>query len=188
MPRRTSRRRQEILADRIRGEVDPSSGMWAGRYCCWARARDCRIGVVLHPGAHLRDHLVNTHATPVEQHPRPSPEPVIVRSHPVDEHRRCPIRHTEPEDLVVSEPGRSGRLHGNPGVDREDARHDTAGAAITWITASWVVAGSGAGESPVGSRRAWCHCTPPRASGKQTVTSTGARNKTSRSNAAPNTR
>ena len=31
------------------------------------------IGVVRHPGAHLRDHLVNTHATPVEQHLRPAP-------------------------------------------------------------------------------------------------------------------
>jgi hypothetical protein len=31
-------------------------------------------------------------------------------------------------------------------------RHDTAGAANTWITSSCIVAGSG--ESPVGSRRA----------------------------------
>src|SRR3954454_6655854 len=61
-------------------------------------------------------------------------------------------------------------------------RHDTAGAANTWITASSVVAASG--ESPVGSRRAWYHGTPPRGSGRQKLTSTGAIYKTSRSNAA----
>ena len=65
-------------------------------------------------------------------------------------------------------------------------RHDTAGAANTWITASRVVAGSG--ERPVGSRRAWYHGTPRRGSARQRLTSTGARYKTSRSNAAPHTR
>src|ERR1051325_6348433 len=64
-------------------------------------------------------------------------------------------------------------------------RHDTAGAANTWITASWVVAASG--ESPVASRRAWCHGTPLRGSGRHRLTSTGAKYKTSRSKAAPHT-
>jgi hypothetical protein len=49
--------------------------------------------------------------------------------------------------------------------------HPVAGAANTWITASCVTAGSG--ERPVGSRRAWCHGTPPRGSGR--LTSTGIR-------------
>jgi hypothetical protein len=62
----------------------------------------------------------------------------------------------------------------------------TAGAANTWITASCVVAGSG--ERPVGSRRAWRHGTPARGSGRQKLTSTGARYSPSRSNAAPHTR
>jgi hypothetical protein len=61
-----------------------------------------------------------------------------------------------------------------------------AGAANTWITASGVVAGSG--ERPVGSRRAWCHGTPARGSGRQKLTSIGARYSPSRSNAAPHTR
>jgi len=62
----------------------------------------------------------------------------------------------------------------------------TAGAANTWITASCVVAGSR--ERLVGSRRAWCHGTPARGSGRQKLTSTGARYSPSRSNAAPHTR
>ena len=49
----------------------------------------------------------------------------------------------------------------------------TAGAANIWITASCVVAGSG--ERPVRSRRAWCHGTPARGSGRQKLTSTGTR-------------
>src|SRR5436190_14878390 len=65
-------------------------------------------------------------------------------------------------------------------------RHDTAGAANTWITASCVTAGSG--ERPVGSRRAWYHGTPPRGSGRQRLTSTGTRYSPSRINAENHTR
>src|SRR4051812_23801205 len=65
-------------------------------------------------------------------------------------------------------------------------RHDTAGAANTWITASGVTAGSG--ERPVASRRAWYHGTPPRGSGRQTLTSTGMRYNPSNNNAGNHTR
>ena len=85
--------------------------------------------IASHRGAHLRDRLVDTRAAAVEQDLRPSPEPVIVRSHSVDPYRRRPIRDTKPQDLVTSEAGCSGRLHGNPGVDRQETapRHGRGG-------------------------------------------------------------
>jgi hypothetical protein len=43
-------------------------------------------------------------------------------------------------------------------------------------------------KGPVESRRAWCHGTPPRGSGRQKLTSTGTRYSPSNRNAAPHTR
>jgi len=181
--------RQGILADRIRGEVDPQfgdlprdvgeEGIVVGPGPATA---GIGIGVVRHRGTQLRDHLVSTRAAAVKQDLRPSPEPVIVRFNPVDVHRPCRSRHR------TRAPRKRVKWSASVGFTAIQAwiekmpRHDTVGAANTWITASYVLAGSGA--SPVGSRRTWCCGTPARRSGRQKLTSTG-RYMTSRSNAAP---
>jgi hypothetical protein len=127
-----------------------------------------RIGVVRHRGAHLPDALINTRTAPVEQDLRPSPEPVIVQSHPVDAHRRSAIGDTKPEDLIASKAGRSGRFYRNPGMDRRKCRATTRPGRQTLESPL-----AGSGERPVGSRRAWRHGTPPRGSGRQKLTSRG---------------
>jgi len=116
--------------------------------------RTVAIGIRVAPDgiAHPRDHPIDTRAAAVEQDLQPSPEPIIVRCHPVDAHRRRAVGDTEPEDLVGV---KRGALIGFTAIQvwtEKTPRHDTAGAANTWINDSCVTVGSG--ESPVGSRRA----------------------------------
>jgi hypothetical protein len=80
----------------------------------------------------------------------------------------------------------AGRLHGNPGLDREETapRHGRGGKHLDHR----LCVTEGSGERPVGYRRAWCHGTPPRGWGRQKLTSTGTRYSPSKRNAAPHTR
>jgi hypothetical protein len=145
-----------------------------------------RIGVVRHRGAHLPDALINTRTAPVEQDLRPSPEPVIVRSHPVDAHRRSAIGDTKPEDLIASKAGRSGRFYRNPGMDRENAapRHGRGGKHLDHRFLRPRGIGREAGW--IASRLAPRHASPRVRQAE--ADQHGGQNKTSRSNAGPHTR
>ena len=85
------------------------------------RAVGIGIGVVRDGEPNLLDHCIDPWPAPLERYVRPSPEPVIIRSHPVDAHGRGAVGDTKPQDLVASKAGRSGRFHRTPGVNREDA-------------------------------------------------------------------
>src|SRR5712671_4286187 len=115
---------QEVLADRVRGQVKAKLGDFTGNIRgerVTVRARPStifvRIRIAGDRGTDIVDHCVDTRSAPIEQDLRSGSEPVIVRAHTVDAKRRGAIGDAEAEHLV------SGIALGPARLDREPSVH-----------------------------------------------------------------
>src|SRR5882724_2805045 len=115
---------QEVLADRVRGQVKAKLGDFTGNIRgerVTVRARPStifvRIRIAGDRGTDIVDHCVDTRSAPIEQDLRSGSEPVIVRAHTVDAKRLGAIGDAEAEHLV------SGIALGPARLDREPSVH-----------------------------------------------------------------
>src|SRR5215471_10668799 len=110
---------QEILADRIRWQVEAKLGHLAGyigreSVAVWAGPGTIlvRIGIAGSRCTHRFDHRIDIRSTPVEYDLRSGAEPVVVGAHPVDAHGGGAVGDTKAEHLVTRVAAGPGRFHG----------------------------------------------------------------------------
>ena len=120
MRRQTATAGQEVLADRVRRQIEAELGDLAGnigREGIAVRAGPgtilMRIGIAADRGTDILDHCVDTWPAPVEDDLWFGAEPVIVRTRPVDANRRGAVGDTKAKHLVpriTLGPGRLDRM------------------------------------------------------------------------------